>query len=187
MFKEVYPNAKIFMIEGSETCSADLNTTGNWFAISLVGKENSVTEFFETKRGTGNSIYRERSKYYSTARPVLKPIRTLDSLMAGHPPVQMLKLDIQGAELDALKGARRVLRTVEVVMLEVSLIQYNLGAPAALDTLAYLHEQGFDLFDLHDFNNLGTGEGRYLGQVDLVLVRKESLLFTRRMERMRST
>ena len=175
------------MIEGSESCSADLETTGNLFTISLVGKLNSVAEFFENKKGTGNSIYREKSKYFSSTKSILKPIHTLDTLMAGHPPVQLLKLDIQGAELDALKGAERVLESVEVVILEISLINYNEGAPLALDTLSYLNERGFDLFDLQDFTTLSNQGQSYLAQVDFVLVRRNSPLFTRKTKMIEGT
>ena len=187
LIKEVYPASKVFMIEGSETCSADLETTGNLYTISLVGKQNSMAEYFENSKGTGNSIYRERSRYFSSTKSHTKPIRTLDTLMAGHPAVQMLKLDIQGAELDALMGAERVLESVEVILLEISLINYNEGAPLALDTFSYLNERGFDLFDLIDFTSFPTLGESFLGQVDFIVVRRNSSLFTRKTEVIKAT
>jgi FkbM family methyltransferase len=87
--KDVYPDAEVFMIEGSETCAQDLMTTGNAFVISLVGKEDSTIEFYESKKGTGNSIYKEKTKYFSSVLPTIKPIYTLDTLTAHLPPVEV--------------------------------------------------------------------------------------------------
>ena len=178
--KLVYPDTEVYMIEGSQSCAPSLNNTGNWYTISLVGKENSEVEFFERPKGTGNSIFKENSKHFSSIRPVLRPIRTLDLLMSDQPSVQMLKLDIQGAELDALKGSHRILKGVEVVVLEISILEYNQGAPLALDTLAYLNELGFDMLDLLDFHHLGSDKNSFIFQIDVVLARKSSSLFKRK-------
>jgi FkbM family methyltransferase len=176
VMKEIYPQAKVLMLEASPTCGKDLDTTGNKYAISLVGKKNEIVEFYESPKGTGNSIYKEKTKYFTKVTPTLRHIRTIDILMESHPPVQFMKLDIQGAELDALIGAKRVLEHVEVIELEVSMVNYNEGAPLALDVLSYLDTIGFDLLDIVDFQQLRKTE--HIGQVDIFVARKDSKLFS---------
>lgn len=46
----------------------------------------------------------------SEARPLEVRTTTLDEELADGPPVQLIKMDIEGAELSALRGARQVLR-----------------------------------------------------------------------------
>lgn len=45
----------------------------------------------------------------TTRRPVDVPVVSLDDFLPADAPVDAVKMDIQGAELDALKGARRLL------------------------------------------------------------------------------
>lgn len=81
----------------------------------------------------------------------------------------ILKLDVQGADLRALKGASLVLSRAEVVIAEASLFnEKNLAA----DIIQYMDQSGFRLYDV-----CGAGYRPYdqaLGQVDLAFVRRGS-------------
>ena len=73
-----------------------------------------------------------------------------DTLTKDHPPFMtpnMVKLDTQGYELEVLRGASRVLASVEVVLLEVSLIPINKGAPSFAEVVRFMADRGFKLFD----------------------------------------
>jgi len=59
----------------------------------------------------------------------------------------LLKLDIQGAELAALKGARETLKETDVVICEIDLADFH-----ALDNV--MNESGFSLFDLTDLRRI---------------------------------
>lgn len=100
--------------------------------------------------------------------------------------VHFLKLDIQGAELDALRGAERLLGSALVVQTEVEFAPLYKDQPLFRDVDAYLHGRGFML---HRFIGAGTrlyrpfagsGEGR-AGQLlwtDAVYVPELSRLTT---------
>lgn len=78
-------------------------------------------------------------------------MRTLDSVadrLYGETPVDFLKLDVQGYELEVLGGASRILSTCEFVLLECSLIRGNLGAPLFHDVVAAMAGYGFLLYDI---------------------------------------
>jgi len=72
-----------------------------------------------------------------------------------------LKIDVQGAELDVLRGAERLLRTVTVVHVEVEFVPIYRGQPLFADVDRFLRAHGF-LF--HRFANI---EGRTLKTVDV--------------------
>ncbi len=66
------------------------------------------------------------------------------------PPMQILKFDIQGAELEALKGAAGILReTVVLVYSEVFFNPLYRGGALFADIDGFLREHGFVLHDLY--------------------------------------
>jgi len=54
-----------------------------------------------------------------------------------------LKLDVQGYELEVLRGGNNLLSKTEVVVLECSLIEYNTGAPLIADVISFMKDRGF--------------------------------------------
>jgi FkbM family methyltransferase len=86
-----------------------------------------------------------------TAGTVDVPARTLDSLLAeeGIDPgdVGLLVLDVQGAELQVLRGATRALESVRAVLTEVALIDLYEGAALEQDLVRELGHRGFQPVD----------------------------------------
>lgn len=72
----------------------------------------------------------------------------LDSWLAGSGagPVDAIKLDAQGAELDILVGGERALADVRALVAEVHLNAMYEGAPLFGEVDAYLRSQGFELW-----------------------------------------
>jgi hypothetical protein len=86
----------------------------------------------------------------------------------------LLKLDVQGFELEVLRGGRRTLELSEVVIMEVSLLPYNDGAPLFADVVAFMNEEGFVLFDF--CGQLRRESDRVLFQTDVPFARRGSHL-----------
>ena len=74
-------------------------------------------------------------------------VRTLDDfadeLRAGGP--SLLKIDVQGAELDVLRGGQEVLQTFQWVYLEMSFVELYDGQPLADEIVDELRTRGFEL------------------------------------------
>jgi FkbM family methyltransferase len=85
-----------------------------------------------------------------------------------------LKIDVQGYELEVLKGAERVLARIEVVFTEVNHLEVYAGVPLAAELIGWLAERGYAL---HDVCNLMTrpSDGA-LWQTDMIFVRHSSPL-----------
>jgi hypothetical protein len=105
---------------------------------------------------------------------------TLDSLIdsAALQAPLLLKLDVQGFELEVLKGGRRTLKLSEVVIMEVSLLPYNDGAPSFADVVGFMNEEGFVAFDF--CGQFRRESDHALFQTDVVFVRRESNLRAQR-------
>lgn len=79
-------------------------------------------------------------------------------------PPDIIKLDIQGFELEALKGTGAWLGSVKYIICEVSFKEYYFKQPQFLDIANYLAE--FDIYIFAFGNN--TPIGRELNQIDIL-------------------
>jgi FkbM family methyltransferase len=104
-------------------------------------------------------------------------LRTLDSFIGTHSlqaPV-LLKADVQGYELEVLKGASRCLDMCEVLLIEVSFRRLYEDSPLAHDIVGYLGSKGFRVYDICSF--VQRPADNELVQCDIVFAREGSKLF----------
>lgn len=175
--KNIFPDATFLMIEPQFSKVEVLNkitkeNANTLFANALIGKENrSNVVFYEME--TGSSIYEELTSYGRTL--VYYEMTTLDHLIAKYKLEGeiFLKLDVQGSEIDILKGSKKALENISFILLEASLLDYNNGAPLLADVMRYMDEIGFALFDICDQRRV---EGSILFQVDLLFTKKRSAI-----------
>jgi FkbM family methyltransferase len=115
------------------------------------GEELALREF--SNDGMSSSIFgataalRERwPAVRETGREERVRTRTLDGLLAeiGFGPVDLLVVDVQGAELLVLQGAERTLGQVKAVVSEVSSQPFYDGGVLFPQLQAFLQERGFE-------------------------------------------
>lgn len=86
---------------------------------------------------------------------------TLDQFFRDHPyngRKLYLKLDVQGFELEVLKGAKSVLSHVAAIQIEMSFVRLYESGPLFTDILAYMDELGFEVYSiLPDFRDPTSG------------------------------
>jgi FkbM family methyltransferase len=107
------------------------------------------------------------------------PATTLDSLLASRVRREdrlLMKLDIEGHELQALRGAPVVLGLTEVVFSEVRFFDVNAGgAPVFADVATLLREHGFEVYEIAALSGRRRDGRLRLG--DVVFIRRGSPLF----------
>jgi FkbM family methyltransferase len=166
------------MIEARASQATNLENTcraiGNaHFAIDVLGAiHQASTPFYVLD--TGSSIFPEQSNVEREV--VTLPMSTLDHMMLNHPELRtpiFAKLDVQGAELEVLKGAAKTLERSEIVQLETALLPYNEGAPSAAEVISFMDKKGFAIFDIAGFIRQ---KDTHLIQIDLIFARKDSQL-----------
>ena len=69
----------------------------------------------------------------------------------------LLKLDVQGFEIAALRGCKRLLPYFEYVYAECSFLELYSGQALADEVVAYLGQQGFRLRGVYNVTYSGTG------------------------------
>ena len=122
----------------------------------------------------GSSLYLEREDSDVNGVPRTIPAITLDDLCKAHGlrGPYLLKVDVQGAELDVLAGASEILEDTEYVILEVSLFQTFVGGPQLYDVVAFMKERGFVTYDIFG-NNYRPLDGA-MCQIDMAFVKEKS-------------
>lgn len=99
----------------------------------------------------------------------------LDDLVAPSgdlPQPDLLKLDVQGFELEALAGAERMLAQTELVILEARLFGTEL--PLVVEVLEYMRSRGFELLEIADV--LRRPHDGAMAECDLVFARSGTKL-----------
>jgi FkbM family methyltransferase len=183
IISSVFTSSQVLMIDGDPDNGSALRATmseiGNRakYSITLLGPEERDTVMFH-RLGTGSSILPELTSFASETIEI--PMSTLDKLTEsmGLPVPLLLKLDVQGFELEVLKGATRILELSEVVIMEVSLLPYNEGAPLFAEVVAFMSQRGFVVFDF--CGQLRRETDSTLFQTDVVFVRHDSHLRAKR-------
>lgn len=180
--RKVFPEARVLMVEPqgrhAAALQAEQQRSGGLVTHvqALVGPPGMTQADFvvlDSGEGTGSSVLPEASDVPRHVETMA--VCTLDELIARHGPAapQMLKLDVQGFELEVLKGASAALSTAEFVLLELSLWPYNVGAPLAAEVMAWLDARGFRAYEVIDLSRRPDG---VMVQVDMLFVRGDSRL-----------
>jgi len=174
--RKIIPNAEFFMVEAARKHNRTLRQVEARYAFAVLGDEEKEVDFYEQKTSTGNSLFRETSLAFKTLRPSKRRMRTLDNLLVEHGlmgPYDLLKIDTQGAEILVLKGAGRTLSRTTLIVLELSIVEFNKGAPRAAEVIAFLSLCGFSPYDITELHYLPDGQ---LFQFDMLFARTESEL-----------
>ncbi len=173
MFKRVWPECHALMIEARDSQYGSLTDTADDVgdaSIRIVVLGRSDGEWVEfADMGTGSSVFDEQSPY----RRTMASVRTsrLDAVLIDRPPVDFLKLDVQGYELEVLKGGPRALSQAQAVLLEASLVPTNTGCPLIAEVMAFMTAAGFRLLNVC---HLTRRRDFVLWQVDLLFLRDDS-------------
>lgn len=176
LLRRVWPTVKVWQFEADER----QRTHNPQAHFVLLGDTHKDCDFYTVDEkvawSTGSSIYRENTNFYKDPIVLKKQMTTFDAL-SGTLDITgdwkehgLVKIDTQGSELDILEGARNFLATQhpKLILLEVSLIAYNAGAPLAADVFAYMKRIGYQMADIFDLQYLPDGK---LFQMDVLFER----------------
>lgn len=120
----------------------------------LSNQDGKELDFYENVENPGgNSYYRENSELsagadvlYTEAHKRRMTAMTLDTVVRNKqfPLPDLIKMDVQGAELDVLLGAFMALQHAQHVILELQQVEYNKGAPLRDTIIQFMSDCGFE-------------------------------------------
>ena len=176
--KKVWSDVGVFMVEANPLHKSVLDRlammNGDNYLIAALGDEEREVTFYtrsDKPHTEGNSYYKE-ANYWDIPQLVQESkvtLQKLDNLFEDDAVFEIIKVDTQGSEIDILKGGKDLVSRAQAVILEVSFIPYNEGAPTDQETIDYMNEIGFE-------ERMSVGEhydGDIIVQRDLLFTNKE--------------
>lgn len=103
-------------------------------------------------------------------------IITLDSLVIRKEIEipNLVKLDVQGFELEVLKGAESFFGITELFILEISLFKFYSNTPTFTEAVNFMDQKGYEVYDFAGF--LRRPYDGALGQTDVCFAKKNGIL-----------
>jgi FkbM family methyltransferase len=176
MAKKVFPKAQVIMIEPQEDKKPFLVRVQNEFPGTveyircLLGDSpKDVVTFFEME--SGSSVLEEMTLH--PRRVVSLQMKTLDGILSEKNIADgiFLKLDVQGFEIEVLKGAEKTMQKADLILLETSLLRCNRSAPLFSEVIQFMKDRGFLAYDIC---NLQRWRDNILLQADIFFVKENS-------------
>lgn len=173
--RRIWPAANLVMVEANRAKEGVLIDLARElkaaFYCELLGAEHGRTVQFHVM-DEGSSVMGERSPLARTVEQ--RQLATLDSLLADMEAPGLLKIDTQGYELEVLRGAVSTLSRFGAVLLEISLIEINEGAPLLHDVIAFMKARSFVAYDVLEIHRRPLDQA--CNQLDILFVTEDSPL-----------
>lgn len=169
-FLRDFPNAKIISIEANPDLAENLKQTITDSRVeilnkALTDKPGELTFHIPEAAFTGSLL--TPGAEFGASRKVTVQGVTLNSL--GCKP-EVLKLDLQGAELMAMRGGTAILPTVQVFLCEVNFVPRYEGCALFDQVSSLAAEFGLRLFRLYEVHAANDGQWQF---ADALFVRRD--------------
>lgn len=178
----IFPEAQYILVEPLREYIPSLKRITKGMArasyeIAVATAQDQVISINVHHDLVGSSLYREVEEG-TDVNGVLREVRsiTLDRLIIEQKalPPYLIKIDVQGAELDVLTGGLTALSGAELVVLEVSMFQFFQQGPVFCDVIDYMRSKGFVPYDVLELQYRPLD--RALSQLDIVFVKETGQL-----------
>lgn len=160
--RKIWPNSKIIMFDAMDHAEFLYKESGlDYYCDGPVGDFTRWVKFYEKPMDpAGNSVFKENTPFFTENDAISKKMRSLDDIVKekAWPKPDLIKIDVQGAELLILVGAEETLSECNDIIIEMQHKEYNLGAPDKDSVTEYLNQIGFELVSqIH----IGNVDGDY--------------------------
>jgi FkbM family methyltransferase len=170
-FSEAFPMMNVFVFEplkesfqklignigGHPNIIAINKAVGNFSGISKIKVLNQISSSSLLEINNEYSSETAVSEFHKIGVEEIL-IDTLDNLIPKDDGVLILKIDVQGYEMEVLKGAEKTLSKTQIILIEVSNHEGYINSSKYYEIDAYLRSKEFILFDIfpsiHEYDKL---------------------------------
>ena len=144
------------------------------YCLAAASKEKGEVSFnVHPKHMDGSSLLKEEIGVKADGYEIKVPTVKIDDLIKEKELQKpfLIKVDVQGAELDVLRGAIITMKATEVIVLEVSLFKFMKGSPDFYEVITFMKDHGFVTYDI--LRACYRPLDNALGQVDIIFVKED--------------
>jgi FkbM family methyltransferase len=184
---EAFPDAHFVLVEPLRDFAPKIDLilsrySGEVHYCALAEQEGQITIHVPLKQATGASLLRRDPEYatYAANRgdglmgERIVPVSTLEKLAGEDLRPHIVKIDVEGAELQVMRGGQRCISTADMVIVECSVTSRYMGEAGFIDIGWHLQSEGFVLVDIVEMSTYGNHH--MLAYLDAVFVKKDNPL-----------
>jgi len=163
---KIWTESKFYLFDGMDSVGFLYEDNGYEYNIDVLSDvdDKEITFYQSDVSPGGNSYYKEYSwateiHYGKDSERTVKTM-TLDTVVKKRKFLypDLIKLDVQGCEVDILKGATEVLKHCTDIIVELQHSEYNIGAPLTNVSIPFIESLGFKLITPLFCNNGPDGD-----------------------------
>ncbi|MDC0120688.1 FkbM family methyltransferase [Amylibacter sp.] len=177
---EAYPNAFYYLIDPLKESVPFMEQWSNKINSKILnialGSETGVNQIeIAVRQNIGGTTFLKQVGNADT--PIVEtynvPMKRFDEVIKDFETPALCKIDVQGFELEVLKGMTKVLNKIDVFIIECHLIDTLENIPVFTDVLNFLQQNDFVVYDIlsHGHRPLDNA----LAETDLVFVKSKSI------------
>jgi FkbM family methyltransferase len=187
MINKILPGVKIYSFEPIKDCFEILkqleksNHNLKTFNFALGNKSGEQTIFKNEFLPSSSLLSMAESHknifpYTRESKPETINIKTLDSISDEIEFLSrvLLKVDVQGFELEVLKGAKESLKSIEIIIIETSYLELYESQPLFDDVYTFLKNSGFVYYG--NFDQMPDPKTGLVLQSDAIFIKKDITL-----------
>ena len=148
-----------------------------WFLAGAGAAPSQLTLTIWDDFAGSSFLPKESSELKASGKQRVIDILTIDSLVREGcvPMPQLVKLDVQGFEIEALRGGQSLFGPVEAFILEISFFKADSEKqPILHEVVAFMAERGYFAYDIPGY--LRRPFDGALGQVDICFAKQNGAL-----------
>jgi len=176
IYRDMFPRATIYCLEPFPDSFKELSRLADGkfvrpYKIALCETEGRANLQIDSDQSCNSLFPRPAAgaKYYPESSQnigqVEIEVQTLDAFCdkEGITEIDILKLDVEGAELKVLNGASKRLRDkrIGLIYIEVMFVPHYEGGCLFHEVSGFLNHQGYTLFNLYDLKRAQNGQLRW--------------------------
>ena len=174
----VFPDAEYILIEPLEEFYSQLEMLKLKYNVkkivsAAVGTQSTDVILNVHPDLYGSSLLKENEGPGADGEPrTVKTIKLKNEIAhLNNQQNNILKVDVQGAELDVLKSAYEFLHVFHVIILEVSFFKFQKNAPEFSEVINFMNDNEYVLYDIFDLTVRPLDNA--LAQADILFVKKD--------------
>lgn len=172
---KIWPNSTYYLFDGMDSVGFLYDEIGFKYHLGVLSDvDDKEIIFYQSNESPGgNSYYKEHSwatelYYGKNSERIVKTI-TVDTVVKNKnfKSPDLIKIDVQGCEVDILKGMTETLKTCKHLIVELQHSQYNVGAPLNVESISFIESLGFELVTGLFTNNGPDGDYHFIKKINI--------------------